>query len=206
MRFLSEQSAEHLAKKVAYADYLCINLIVFTIIVIVPICCLVILFGISLNPEYIFIKQYIPYLQELIANKYHSVATAHFLFYLYAFFASIYYLYKTKLPTIDSIIFTLHSFTYTMACIICPFVLIIFWYINWRFYGHIYSNCLPNDLICHINQSKPSTSITYVAVFLIAQTFFWVLTLASSRFVSTRHIEEKYWFIYDKTKTDLRRF
>lgn len=193
-------------KKVAYADYLCINLIVFTIIVIVPICCLMILFGISLNPEYIFIKQYIPYLQELIANKHYSVATAHFLFYLYAFFASVYYLYKTKLPTIDSIIFTLHSFTYTIICIMAPFVFIFFWYVNWGIYGHIYNNCAVNDLICHINQSKPSTSITYVAVFLIAQTFFWILTLTSSRFVSTRHIEEKYWFIYDKTKTDLRRF
>lgn len=206
MRFLSEQSVENLAKKIAYSDYLWQNLIIFTIIIIIPICCSLIFFDVAISPKHIFIKQYIPYLQELIDNKYHSVATAHFLFYLYAFFASVYYLYKTKLPTIDSIIFTLHSFKYTIACIIFTLLFIFFWYVNWSIYGHIYNNCAVNDLICYINQSKPSTSITYVAVFLIAQTLFWVFTLVSLRFVSTRHIEEECYFIYDKTITDLRRF
>lgn len=202
---LNKQEIEYVVRKSAYADYIAENLTFFGLIVIVPICCLLMWFDSSLNTDYIFLKDYLPYIQTLLDGNKNSTATAHFVFHLYTIIATAYFFIKCRLPDVRMILFTLHSFKYTfltLACLIMASVAMVLLMYN---YGWEYRNCLPNDMICHLNHGKSDTSLMYATTFFGFYLTFWYLLLISIKLTRPDHVKEERWSVYEDCKEQLRR-
>lgn len=201
MLLLSDNAIKRVAIKAAYADYMAENISGFTLLIVIPICCLIAKLNISIDADYIFIKSYIPYMQKLLDSNKNSTATAHFIFYLYYFVALIFYMIKCRLPSIECIIFTLHSFKYLVAFLI--FILIILPFVilgNMYAYGHSFSSCPPNDALCHIYSSNSEDSVIYMLAYFIVFTAGSFFYLMSIKLASTRHIQDIDYHTYTSHK------
>ncbi|WP_066804650.1 hypothetical protein [Moraxella oblonga] len=201
---LNEQEIEYVIKKSAYADYMAENLTGFGLVVIVPICCLLMWFDISLNTEYLFLKDYLPYIQTLVDGNKNSTATAHFVFHLYIILATIYFFIKCRLPSVRMILFTMHSFKYTFLTLFVITVCLILMVFLIDVYGYEYKNCSPNDMICHLNYGKSDTSLVYALVFFGSYLNTWYIWLASIKFTRLEHVKDERWCLHDEYKEQLR--
>lgn len=196
MLLLSDNLVKKVIIKSAYADFIAINIFMFMLIFVIPICLFIILTNIHISAEYIFIKEYLPYIKTLLEDNRKSVATAHFIFYIYLTILLAFFLIKCRVPSILGIIFTLHSIRYTGGLILA-FGMTIAMFLGGIFiYGHIYDNCLPNDFVCHINRSKTPDSLIYNIVFFVNQGLSFFVFLVLLKCVITKHISEIDYFTY----------